>query len=66
MADLWRIRARRAVETRLRDGLRPTADARPHYVVCGDDALAFQLVNELLTNGPNTLTSRRPDRSGSR
>jgi len=48
MVDPWRYRARRAVETKLRDGLRPNGDPRPHYVVCGQDALAFHLVNTLL------------------
>ena len=49
----WRNRARRAVETRLRDGLRTTnGDARPHYIVCGNDALAYHLVNAL---GPATV-----------
>lgn len=48
MADPWRNRARRAVESRLRDGFRPNGDNRPHYIVCGQDALAFHLVNELL------------------
>ncbi|MEV0715457.1 NAD-binding protein [Asanoa sp. NPDC050611] len=44
----WRNRARRAVETRLRDGLRTSnGDARPHYIVCGNDALAYHLVNAL-------------------
>ncbi|MFY1674833.1 NAD-binding protein [Plantactinospora sp. WMMB334] len=52
MADLWRTRARRAFETRLRDGLRTNGDHRPHYVVCGQDALAVQLVTELLGNDP--------------
>lgn len=60
MADLWRTRARRIVQTRLRDGLRPSGDARPHYVVCGDDALAYHLVAELLGNesqgGPPRVT----------
>ncbi|WP_203857799.1 NAD-binding protein [Plantactinospora mayteni] len=52
MADLWRTRARRAFETRLRDGLRTNGDNRPHYVVCGQDALAVHLVAELLGNDP--------------
>lgn len=70
MADLWRTRARRVVETRLAHGLRPNGDTRPHYVVCGQDALAFHLVSELLANesqgGPPRVTvivpyRRRPD-----
>lgn len=60
MADLWRTRARRIVQTRLRDGLRTSGDSRPHYVVCGDDALTFHLVAELLGNessgGPPRVT----------
>ncbi|GIF48947.1 Trk K+ transport system NAD-binding subunit [Asanoa ferruginea] len=48
----WRNRARRAVETRLRDGLRTNGDTRPHYIVCGHDALAYHLVNAL---GPATV-----------
>ncbi|MBE1486617.1 Trk K+ transport system NAD-binding subunit [Plantactinospora soyae] len=52
MADLWRTRARRAFETRLRDGLRTNGDNRPHYVICGQDALAVHLVEELLGNDP--------------
>lgn len=52
MADLWRTRAKRAFETRLRDGLRPNGDNRPHYVICGQDALAVHLVDELLGNDP--------------
>lgn len=43
-ADPWRYRARRVVTTRLR----PSADPRPHYVVCGQDSLAYYLVQELL------------------
>ena len=52
MVDPWRNRARRAVETRLRDGLRTNGDGRPHYIVCGHDALAYHLVNAL---GPATV-----------
>jgi Trk K+ transport system NAD-binding subunit len=48
----WRNRARRAVEARLLDGLRTNGDARPHYIVCGHDALAYHLVNAL---GPATV-----------
>ncbi|PZM95291.1 MAG: potassium transporter TrkA [Actinobacteria bacterium] len=43
-ADPWRYRARRVVRARLR----PSADSRPHYVVCGQDPLAYYLVHELL------------------
>ncbi|MEV4536958.1 NAD-binding protein [Asanoa sp. NPDC049518] len=54
----WRNRARRAVETRIMRQptagglLRPNGDARPHYIVCGHDALAYHLVNAL---GPATV-----------
>ena len=58
MADLWRMRARRAVQTRLRDGLRPNGDTRAHYVVCGENDLAVQLVQELLSNDPTGATMR--------
>lgn len=58
MADLWRTKARRAFETRLRDGLRPVGDTRPHYVVCGQDSLVVQLVQELLGNDPNGVNLR--------
>ncbi|MEV4755652.1 NAD-binding protein [Micromonospora sp. NPDC049559] len=50
MTDPWRNRARRAVETRLRDGLWAVGDPRPHYVVCGQDALALHVVTALLSN----------------
>ncbi|WP_326562266.1 potassium channel family protein [Micromonospora sp. NBC_01796] len=64
MADPWRNRARRAVETRLRDGLR-TNEGRPHYVVCGQDALAIHLVNALLAESVRVTvivpTRRRAD-----
>ncbi|MEH1015272.1 NAD-binding protein [Micromonospora sp. CPCC 206060] len=46
MAEPWLDRVRRAVETGGR--LRPNGDSRPHYVVCGQDALAFHVVNGLL------------------
>jgi Trk K+ transport system NAD-binding subunit len=39
----WRNRARRAVEVRLR----PNGDTRPHYIVCGQDLLAYHVVNAL-------------------
>ncbi|HEY0696462.1 MAG TPA: NAD-binding protein, partial [Micromonospora sp.] len=65
MADPWRDRARRVVETRLRDGLRGNPDNRPHHVVCGDDALAYHLVNALLAESVRVTvvvpTRRRPD-----
>ncbi|HEX6970215.1 MAG TPA: TrkA family potassium uptake protein [Micromonosporaceae bacterium] len=43
MAELWRRRTRRSVVSRLRE-----ANHRPHYVVCGQDALVVQVVKELL------------------
>jgi Trk K+ transport system NAD-binding subunit len=52
MTELWRNRARRAVQARLRDGLRTNGDSRPHYVVCGQEALAHHLVTELLGSDP--------------
>ncbi|MGI5213047.1 potassium channel family protein [Plantactinospora sp. CA-290183] len=58
MADLWRTRARRAMQTRLRDGLRSNGETRAHYVVCGENALAFQLVHELLANDPQAGATR--------
>ncbi|HEY6593542.1 MAG TPA: NAD-binding protein [Asanoa sp.] len=39
----WRNRARRAVEVRLRSN----GDTRPHYIVCGQDLLAYHMVNAL-------------------
>jgi Trk K+ transport system NAD-binding subunit len=48
MADPWRHRARRIIESRLRDGLRGNGESRPHYVVCGQDGLAYQVVRQLL------------------
>ncbi|ASW56976.1 NAD-binding protein [Plantactinospora sp. KBS50] len=58
MTDPWRDRARRAVgSSRL---LRPTGDVRPHYVVCGQDALAYHVVIALLAadlpTGPPRIT----------
>ena len=37
-------RCRRGCET----GLRPNGDLRPHYIVCGQDPLAYHLVNTLV------------------
>jgi Trk K+ transport system NAD-binding subunit len=69
MADLLRGRARRTVEAKLRQGLRqglrPTGDDRPHYVVCGQDPLAFHLVTALLADSARVTVivpgTRRPD-----
>ncbi|SCG77460.1 Trk K+ transport system, NAD-binding component [Micromonospora echinaurantiaca] len=46
MGEPWRDRARRAVEWNWR--LRSTGDARPHYVICGRDALAYYVAKALL------------------
>lgn len=48
MADPWRNRARRIIETRLLDGLRTNGESRPHYVICGHDALAYRVAQQLL------------------
>ncbi|MEU4470857.1 NAD-binding protein [Micromonospora sp. NPDC023888] len=46
MAEPWRDRARRAVEWNWR--LRSVGDPRPHYVICGKDALAYYVARALL------------------
>ncbi|WFE26372.1 NAD-binding protein [Solwaraspora sp. WMMD791] len=43
VADPWRDRARR-----VGGRWRSTADNRPHYVVCGQDPLAYRVVGELV------------------
>ncbi|GAB1694784.1 NAD-binding protein [Krasilnikovia sp. M28-CT-15] len=44
--------ARRSVLSRLRDGLAQNGDdARPHFVVCGSDALVYTLAEELANAG---------------
>jgi Trk K+ transport system NAD-binding subunit len=58
MTERWRTKARRVFETRLRDGLRSDGDSRPHYVVCGRDALAVRLVQELLGPDPQGANIR--------
>ena len=40
---------RRSVLSRLRDGLQNGGDGRPHFVVCGSDALVYTLAEELAT-----------------
>ncbi|HEX5540861.1 MAG TPA: NAD-binding protein [Micromonospora sp.] len=64
MAEPWRNLTRRSV-TRLRDGLRSNGENRPHYVVCGQDPLAIQLVHELLKESVRVTvivpSRRRPD-----
>lgn len=42
--------------------LRPNGDVRPHYVVCGQDALAFYLVNELIAAGGRVTVIVPPQR----
>ncbi|MFI6760551.1 NAD-binding protein [Micromonospora sp. NPDC050417] len=61
MADQWRNRARRAVETRLRDGLRANEN-RPHYVVCGQNDLVVHLVNALLAESVRVTVIVPPHR----
>ncbi|GLZ61946.1 NAD-binding protein [Micromonospora sp. NBRC 107095] len=46
MAEPWRDRARRAVEWNWR--LRSVGDPRPHYVICGKDALAYYVARAML------------------
>ncbi|KAB1926372.1 TrkA family potassium uptake protein, partial [Micromonospora sp. ALFpr18c] len=46
MAEPWRDRARRAVEWNWR--LRAAGDPRPHYVICGRDALAYYVARAML------------------
>ncbi|NES16715.1 MULTISPECIES: TrkA family potassium uptake protein [Micromonospora] len=49
MAEPLRDRARRATGWRLRSN----GDARPHYVVCGNDPLAYWVVRSLLATEPS-------------
>jgi Trk K+ transport system NAD-binding subunit len=62
--DPWRNRARRAVVSRLRDGLRTNGET-PHYVVCGSDPLAYRVVAELIASEARVTviipTRRRAD-----
>ncbi|MFC4018810.1 potassium channel family protein [Micromonospora sp. GCM10011542] len=76
MAEPWRDRARRAVEWNWR--LRSAGDPRPHYVICGRDALAYYVARALLesdlpTGGarvtvvvPERYRSNGPDVAGLR
>ncbi|MCM4077317.1 potassium channel family protein [Paractinoplanes hotanensis] len=48
---------RRSLVARLRDR---TADPRPHFVVCGSDALVYTLADELATSGRIRLTVITP------
>ncbi|SBT48708.1 potassium channel protein [Micromonospora auratinigra] len=50
MAEPLRDRARRATGWRLR----PNGDPRPHFVVCGNDPLAYWVVRLLLATGTPT------------
>jgi Trk K+ transport system NAD-binding subunit len=43
--------SRRSLVSRLRDGLAAGADGRPHYVVCGSDALVYTVAEELAGTG---------------
>jgi voltage-gated potassium channel Kch len=58
---------RRSVLSRLRDGLQNGDDGRPHFVVCGSDALVYTLAEELATTAQRVrLTviaprAQRPD-----
>jgi Trk K+ transport system NAD-binding subunit len=65
VADPWRRRARRSIVSRWRDG---NGDGAPeaHFVVCGNDALAYRLIHELLLAAGARITviataPRRPD-----
>ncbi|WP_173078187.1 NAD-binding protein [Phytohabitans rumicis] len=60
-ADPWRNRARRAVVSRLRDGLRTNGDA-PHYVICGSDPLTYRVVRELTRSTDARITVVLPTR----
>ncbi|WCN81165.1 NAD-binding protein [Micromonospora sp. LH3U1] len=46
MVEPWRDRARRAVDWNWR--LRSAGDPRPHYVICGRDALAYYVARAML------------------
>jgi Trk K+ transport system NAD-binding subunit len=65
MADPWRNRARRIIESRLLDGLRANGEMRLHYVVCGHDALAYRVIRQLLDAAVRVTVivprRRRPD-----
>ena len=43
--------SRRSLVSRLRGGLAAGADGRPHYVVCGSDALVYTVAEELAGTG---------------
>ncbi|MFI9528177.1 potassium channel family protein [Micromonospora rosaria] len=56
MSEPWMDIARRAVESGLRR--RGTGDPRPHYVVCGQDALVYHVVKGLLATEQRAGTVR--------
>ncbi|MER7166565.1 NAD-binding protein [Micromonospora sp. NPDC000207] len=56
MSEPWRDIARRAVGSGLR--LRANGDPRPHYVICGQDALAYHVVKGLLDTEQRADTVR--------
>jgi Trk K+ transport system NAD-binding subunit len=56
--DPWRYRARRAVAARLRTN----GETRPHYVVCGNDALTYRLVKELVAASAGRVTVIVPNK----
>jgi Trk K+ transport system NAD-binding subunit len=58
----WRHRARRALASRLPDGLRRNGEDGSHYVVCGGDPLTYRLVNELVAAGDSRVTVILPQR----
>ena len=58
----WRNRAKRSMQTRLREGLRTNGDLRPHYIVCGQDPLAYHLVNALLPGSARVTVIVPPGR----
>jgi Trk K+ transport system NAD-binding subunit len=62
--------SRRSVLSRLRGGVPDGVDGRPHFVVCGSDALIYTLAEEIATTAqrirltvivPTTLRSDVPD-----
>ncbi len=58
----WRNRAKRSMQARLREGLRPNGDLRPHYIVCGQDPLAYHLVNTLVPGSARVTVIVPPGR----
>ena len=73
--DPARELSRRSLVSRLREGLPRNGDNRPHFVVCGADALVYTLAEELANAGhrirltvvvPPRLRSDVPDLAGLR